>query len=250
MKLYQLSRLSRAGLVFAVLVLYMGVAASVTYIYTHYEKRDERPGLTIDDVKAAYHGLEAPAELVAALERNHPADLPEASRKVLVSWLKGAQVAENFDNLDFGDETPKEIIAQSCVSCHARTPKNSAQGYPKLPLENWDDVKQVAFGRNLAPTAIGNVIVSTHAHALALGIITIGVILAAAGTRFPRGLVGGLGLLAGLGLLVDIGCWWLTRWQADFAWGIIGGGAMFNGGLMLLLTLILLDLLRPAPRST
>lgn len=249
MQLHQLPAAARLGILAITAVLGGGLLSSGWYLYTHYEKRDEKPGLTIDDIKAAYHGLETQAPLKTALERGHPEGLPEESRKVLLSWLESGQVFENYDNIDFADVTPKEILTSSCVSCHARSPKDAKGAYAALPLESWDDVKTVSGSKKLNPYPLNILALSTHTHALAIGTMAAVIVLMTGMTRWPRGLVGLLAFVAGIGLFIDIGSWWVTRQYVDAAWGIVAGGAMFNIASGLMLVMIALECLRPAPRA-
>jgi len=247
-QLHQLPAAARLGILAITAVLGGGFLSSGWYLYYHYEKRDEKPGLTIDDIKAAYHGLETQAPLKTARERGHPEGLPEESRKVLLSWLESGQVFENYDNIDFADVTPKEILTSSCISCHARSPKDAKGAFPSMPLENWDDVKAVSASKKLNPYPINILALSTHTHALAIGTMAAVIVLMTGMTRWPRGLVGFLSLVAGVGLFVDIGSWWVTRHFVEAAWGIVVGGAMFNMASGLLLVMIALGCLRPGPR--
>ena len=57
----------RIGISCLVLVLLGGLAASAMHLFWHYENRDERPGMTMDDLEGAYHGVERTAPILMAL---------------------------------------------------------------------------------------------------------------------------------------------------------------------------------------
>lgn len=238
-----LNPLAKVGVLALLLLLAGGYVTSGLLLYFHYEKRDERPGLTIDDIIGAYHGLQSTAPILAAVERGHPENLPPEARAAFVAWLTGPRVTEDYDNLDLGDNAPVELLAAHCVSCHKRGSPDSVAA--KLPLEFFDDVKKLAVSRKVEPTDLKIVTASTHAHAIALA--TIGLVLAAllALSSWPRGLSGAVIALIGVGICLDIACWWITRLTPLGAYGIVAGGMVHNAGTAAALLLLVIDLCRP-----
>lgn len=200
---------ARLGVSFLVLTLLAGLAASAQHLVWHHQNRDERAGLSLDDLKGAYHGVNVRSPLLTALERSHPADLPQQERDALLKWLRGARISEDYDNLDLGANAPGEIIAARCVSCHSR--QSSDVVAKRLPLEFFDDVKGVAFSRDVRPTDVKILAASTHTHAISLGVLSIVVSLLLCATRWPKRIVGGAVAIMGLALFADIACWWLSR---------------------------------------
>lgn len=245
----------KLGLSGLLLTLLIGLAASAMHLVWHYENRDERPGLTKDDLVSAYHGLNAVAPLLSAVERGHPPELPADQRQVLLDWLRGDRIVEDYDSIDLGDAAPSEIIAQNCLSCHSR---NAAAGDPlarDLPLDRWDDIKKIAYSREIAPAPIKITAVSTHTHALSLGSLTLVVVALAWLTSLPRRLIGVLVALVGVALFLDISAWWLARPYDNWLGAVTGpgwvgvivvAGAVYNTGTVLLTLLTLADLWRPA----
>ena len=248
--LRNLSLGSRFGVMLLLVVLLGGMAASLTHLYWHYSNRDERPEFTIDDIRANYRGLDAPASLLTALERGHPEKLPADRRAALLVWLKGKGLSENYDNLDLGALSPSEIIARNCVECHStKAPATVDAKARAIPLEYWNDVKKVAFSRKVDPTPPKIIAMSTHAHALSLG--TMSLVLAILGwmTLMPRKLIGTLVFLSGLGLLGDIGSWWLARNADIFVTLIAVSGGIYSFCTVALILVIMIDLWLPRPAS-
>lgn len=260
--LRSLGLLPRLGLAATILVFLGGFAASLMHMKTHHAKKDEEPGLSLLDLQGQYHGVRAPSPLVGALERGHPktGELSEAGRTALLDWLLGKndaqgqrpkgggpRIAEDFDNLDLGDNAPAEIMTKSCLSCHKRGSSDPVAS--KLPLEYWDDVKKIAYSKELSPVSTEVLAASTHTHALSLAAVTAVVALLAFGTRWPRGPIGLLVCLAGVGLLVDLAAWWLARESGAFVYALIIGGAAFNGSVVVLLLTILADLMLPTKKT-
>ncbi len=249
LRLCNLSWLARLGIAGLVLAALGGTAASGIYLYLHHENRDERPGMTIDDVKAHYHGIVAEAPLLAALERGHPDDLNADDRERLIEWLRddSSRLSQTFDSLDLGAFAPAEIIAVSCLGCHARTSTGDGEA-ADIPLEYWDDVEALSVSRDVQPVPVLILAASTHTHALGLASIAIAIGLLSLLTRWPRVVVGLVLALTGLGLAADLGGWWLTRTNPAFAYMIVAGGSAFGGGMTLLSLMVLLDICLPAPR--
>ncbi len=234
---------ARLGLTFLVLTILGGLAASLQHLVWHHENRDEQKGISMVDLEGAYRGVQQPAALLTALERNHPAELAAAERDVLLNWLRGSRISEDYDNLDLGDAAPNEIIARSCVSCHGR---NSTDAVAKrLPLEFFDDIRKVAFSRQINPTDVKILAASTHTHALALGSLTIVLALLAFFTRWPGRLIGLGVLLAGAALFADLASWWLAPKSVAFVYVIAAAGGTYTLVTALLCLAVLLDLWLP-----
>jgi hypothetical protein len=239
---------ARLGLTFLVLTLLGGLAASAQHLLWHHQNRDELPGLSMDDLKGAYHGVNVRSPLIVALERAHPDGMPQADRDALLKWLRGTRISEDYDNLDLGAGAPAEIIAARCVSCHSRQSTDSVA--KRLPLEFFDDVKAVAFSRDIRPTDIKILAASTHTHAISLGVLSIVVSLLLYATRWARSLVGAAIALMGLALFADIAAWWLARESAGLVYIIVIAGAIYNALTALTLLAVLADLWLPTRRGS
>lgn len=241
---------TRLGLTGLLAALAIGMAASASHLFTHYDKRDDQKGFTRDDVKSAYHGLEAPSKLLTSLESGHPETLDKDRRDVLVKWIGSGRINEDYENIDLGIASPREIIASSCLECHsARADPAKAQGNT-LRLDSLEDIRKVAFTRKVSPTPQNIVILSLHTHALSLGSLSL--ILAAMlwATRLPRGLVGLLLLVNGLALPIDLASWYFARQYEALVDAIIIAGGIYNGTTALIIGLVFLDLWWPyRPRT-
>jgi hypothetical protein len=239
----------RLGLSLLLCVNLGGFAASGLYLVQHHDNRDERAGFTLDDVRGHYRGVERRAPLLVALERGHPAELdgaPELDttrREMLIAWLAGDRISEDFDDLDLGDDAPAEVLAASCLGCHARNADDPLGR--ALPLEYWDDVRDLAFSREVSPVSDEILLASTHTHAIALGTTSLLLVCLLALTGWPRALKSALALGAGGGLALDLGCWWLAPHSDLAVHGIVIGGVLFAGSVGLVLLAILVDLWRP-----
>ncbi len=275
-RLRHLSVASRLGLTCLIVVFGIGLATSLQLIVDHHQNRDGQPGVSITDVKGAYHGVFVPAPFVTALERGHPAPpappaspvLPAASRDALMDWLLGKKDAagkrpvggnprliEEYDSIDLGDAAPIEIIARSCLSCHsakgaeeiaAKAPAGSAaKKWGGWPLHNLEGVKKIAYEKRIDPPPLQILTKSTHAHAISLATMSVALGALLVLTRWPRSIIGVLIGVAGAGLLMDIGGWWIARKYAAAVYMIMAGGAAYSATNALTLVAIFLELWLP-----
>jgi hypothetical protein len=256
LRLHCLPMAARVSLSCLILVVLGGYLVSGLHMSEHHQNRDGRAGLSMTDLEGAYHGVTSEALLLLALNSNHPAELEgqepleDWAREALLRWLEGDpnKIVPNWDNLDLGDEVPADLLDASCVGCHSRTAAPGLRAEP--PLEYLDDIRAVAFSREIAPSDIKLLIASTHAHSLGLATITLlltGLIFA---TRFGPRLKGWLALAASGGLLLDLAAWWLARESAGFVYLIVLGGVAHAGAMVLIGILILAELwcADPAPK--
>ncbi len=248
-RLRSLPALARLGLTCMLFVLLGGLVTSGLQIVQHHQNRDERPGLSMDDLVGAYHGINTVAPLKRALEADHPEELPEPQRQALLDWLASERISEGYDSLDLGMNAPAEIIAQNCLQCHARQATEGEGIGRTMPLEYWDDVAKLAFSREINPTSIEILIVSTHTHALSIALVTLVATLLLIMTAWPRLVVQWLVLLAGLGLVADVAGQWLARLHESFVYAIVIGGAVFGAATGLMIAAILIDMWIPNRNS-
>jgi hypothetical protein len=238
----------RIGIALTMIVLLGGYIVSGLHMNWHYENRDEEPGLSMNDIIGAYHGVQAPSPLIQALEDGHPETLSDSERDALLNWLRGDQLSQDYDNFDLGEEAPSEIIAFNCLDCHARA-STGDDAMPSVSLEYWDDIQSIAYSKDIKPAGTNIVAMSQHAHAPSMAVILLVVAWLAVCTRFWLGLTGIITLAAGLGLLVDMAGWWITRNFAAFAYAVVAGGGIYAIGTTLLGLMVIVDCLMPSGKA-
>jgi len=238
----------RMGICTLILTLLGGYIVSGIHLRWHYDNRDEVPGLTMNDIVGAYHGVQTPSPLIAALESGHPETIEELERTALLDWLTGDRVSLDFDNLDLGDLAPSEIFAMSCLDCHTRS-ASGPDANPDVPLEYWDDIRKLADSKDIQPSPTAIVATSQHVHAPMMAIVMLVLGMLAAFTRFSLRFTGIILFLAGAGLLIDMAGWWIAREIASFAYAIVIGGGLYAIGTTIFGCLIMLDCVLPAPKT-
>lgn len=240
--------LFRLGVALLVVTLLGGYVVSGLHLRSHYENRDQIPGLTMDDIIGAYHGVQSPSPLVSALESGHPETLSDHERDALLDWLSGDNLSGDYDNLDLGEDAPAEIIAVNCLDCHTRG-ATGEDAMPSVPLEYFDEIERIAHSKDIRPVGENIVAMSQHAHAPTMAVILLVVGAVGLLTRFNARLIGFVVFASGLGLLVDMAGWWITRELAWFAYAVVISGAIYAIGTTLIGLLIVLDCVLPAGKQ-
>jgi hypothetical protein len=238
-KLHGLGLWARLSVTCLILVLAGGYLTSALHLWHHYENKDEQPGLTMDDLIGSFHGMNQPARLLTAVQGTMRQYLPdEEEYQSIIQWLESDRISEDYDSLELGDFAPAEILAIRCLNCHSResVEATGADADKVIPLEYWDDVKQVAFPKNLDPVPIPILITSTHTHALTMPVVAVVTALLFLATAWPRSLRRFVVFLFFFALLLDVGSWWLARVWAPACYLIVLGGGLFGAlaGLQLL----------------
>jgi hypothetical protein len=236
------------GICLLTLTLLGGYIVSGLHLRWHYDNRDESPGLTINDIIGAYHGVQTPSPLITALESGHPESLDSSERTALLDWLGGDRVSLDYDNLDLGDLAPSEIIAVSCLDCHTRS-ATGAEAAPGVSLEYWDDIRSIAGSKDIQPSPTKIIATSQHTHAPMMAIVMLTLGMLCLFTRFSHHIVGIAVFIAGAGLFIDMASWWITREIPAFAYAIVLGGGFYAFGTMISGCLILLDCVLPKPKE-
>jgi hypothetical protein len=241
---------AKLGILCAVIVLFGGYeVAAIKHLVEHHSPRDGVEGFSLSDVEGVYHGLNNPSRLLTMLEQDHAPDLAQDDRAILIDWLQSADVAANYDNLDFAAFTPEEIITANCLDCHGRT--SAVDQGAGIALATWSEIQRFAFPIVVNPADEAIMLASMHAHAPVMAMITITVALLACMAGWAPGwLRGVLIFFAGAALLVDIGSWFPARTYASLTLLILGGGVVHSGAMGLLMVIVAVELLLPRHRES
>lgn len=142
---FQLGSLPLAGKIILTAFLALigfGYLAALGNLYQRHQLADGRSGLSLDDLRAVFHGLSVPAppaeagaaarprvaksRILEQIEpggemRKHLLKGGEAAVRALTAWLEGGAVEEEFDReslVNEGDPAPRAIIERHCLNCH------------------------------------------------------------------------------------------------------------------------------------
>jgi len=249
-RMLQLRRMPFAlslAVTFLIVILGGGYLAAVVHMVHHYENKDEKEGLTLDDLECSFHGMHQEAILIGALKGSMRENVSDEEFAVLLEWLEGDKISETYDAEVYDDEgnmmpVPADIIYDNCRRCHGRSAKEGDGINETVPLEYWDEVKQFAFSKDFDPVPLEILYATTHTHALSMAMITVVSSLLLLASGWPRRLRDFIVLLTFAALLVDLGSWWLAREWAAFCPVIAVSGGIYGGLLSIQLIAAFLDI--------
>lgn len=270
-RLADLSTAARLTLTAFLALVGSGYLVAVAKINVWHNEADGVPGMSPDDLRAIYHGLEktVTAESRATLPspmlrevspggamRKHLMKGGEPAERALIAWIKDGAKADTFDKPGLGqagDPSPRQVIAERCVECHHADGGEeedvpyaaNAKAEPQYELVAKPAVSPLAPAagtteiRRIEPVSTKELLHITHAHILSVPVFALIVaglfLMTGLGPRFKT-VVAPLPLLA---TCVDFGCWWLARPFEPAIFGILAAGALFGTGFGLQIMCIL-----------
>lgn len=196
-------------------VLGVGYLAAMVYVYMSHSGRDGQPGLSAQDIVIAYAGSSSGTKLESALMGPMSKMLQPEENLQIVDWVRKGTNEEEF-NAKIGP-----LMAKRCVVCHN-------DHNPHLPsFESYKGVMKVAekdTGAN-----ISTLVRVSHIHLFGLTFIfyLVGSMFIHAYFRHAW-LQAAIVVTPFLCILTDIASWYLTKLDAEFAWLIIGSGAVMG----------------------
>jgi len=219
-------------------VLSSGFAVAHKYLDHTTEMADGKPGLTMDDITAQFHGDRTKTELkkqvlggmkkffsedkdVSKLTPEDHADIAK-----VVAWNDNGAREEEFWNVkNHNDSDPKYIVNvlynNNCLNCHGEGGKK----HKDSPLDTYAAITRFTKGDEGIDE--GRLLMLSHVHLLGMGMMFLLSGAAVAMTQFPMGLrclviCGGMG-----SILLDIFGWWAVKYGgAPFAPLVMAGGML------------------------
>ncbi|MEE9296682.1 MAG: hypothetical protein V3W34_17195 [Phycisphaerae bacterium] len=253
-----------------------GYLAALGNLYHQFQMADGREGLTLEDLRVTFHGMEVTVEpdssLQPAAAKSRMLEMvepggdmrkqvskggPEAIH-ALEQWLTRGALESEFRRaglVQAGDPSAEQVIERYCLRCHnaADGEKSDTPYGPDLFTTDYEMVwKYAAPGtakaaspagdgqrpqpRRLGPSSVRHLFLITHIHMLSIPVFT----LIVSGLFLLTGLrpvvKGILGPIPMLVLVLEFSSWWLARHSEPFIYLIAACGAVF--GVTLALQLI------------
>lgn len=247
----------------------VGYLVAIANIYHSHTMADGRPGLSFDDIRAVYAGVEVsrtakdvvPSRMLTMLRgamRQYVED--DADFEILEKWLKAGGTREGLEQ---GEPrmTPDRVMIRNCLRCHAQGSGEEIAGRaPFGPDELTVDhdmmkpflatVESEAVERvRLAPQYnLPRLILVSHVHMLSIPMFTLIVGLAFSLTRFPPRAAAWLIPMPMFALALDFAGWWLSRLGDPFVFLVAAGGGLFGLAFGIQIVVTLFDLWRPIRR--
>lgn len=262
-----------AKLTLTVFVALIGVGylVAVAKINVWHNDADGVPGMSPDDLRAVYHGLEVSVtsevrERLAApmlrevspggAMRKHLLKGGETAERALIGWLKNGAEAEAFGRAGLaqaGDPSAKQVIAERCVECHHADGGEeedipyaaNAEAEPDYQLVARQAKSPVGPAtsktetRRIEPISVRELLHVTHAHILSIPVFALIVAVLFLMTGLGPKIKFVLAPLPLVATMLDFSCWWLARAFEPAIYGILAAGSLFGTGLGLQILCVL-----------
>jgi hypothetical protein len=201
------------------LMIGIGYLAALTYLFlVDVEPHAAKGQGLIEGIAEKYHG--APTKLEIALQGPMSDKIDPAGKARLLAWLRDGAKEDSF-------QTIKPLIDAACASCHsANSGVKRKNGEPAPSFATYEEFSAVAE-INVGPS-IASLARVSHVHIFGISFLFFltGFIFSLSSTPpWFRVLLIATPYAA---IVADIGAWWLTKWEAFFAWVVVGGGALMG----------------------
>lgn len=248
-----------------------GYLFGVANIVLQHQDADLEPGLSLDDLRRTFHGMEKTVTPQARVTvnskmleqvrpggemREHLEPGGQTAIRGLITWLaSGAREADFAKQglTEAGDPSARDVIAAHCVECHNADGGDmedvpyaaTAKAVPEYSLvmatatpeyDRHESGPQVLV---LAPTSVKRFVHITHVHMLTIPVFTLIVGSLFLLTQFGPKVKLILGPLPMLAVMLDIGSWWLARFLEPCIYVIAAAGAIFGAAYALQVLCIL-----------
>ncbi len=238
----------------------VGYLIGVRNIFEHHSEADLQPGLTVDDLRRNYHGLEV--ESTSDARKHTPSIMEKMVRpggpmrkflekggepaiRGLTAWLEGGSEEEAFARADLaepGAPSAQRVIGMQCVRCHNSTDGEMADvPYAQSVMDEAEYGLVMALAAppggkptpgtktmQLAPIGRPELVQVTHAHIMAIPVFTLIVGGLFLFTGLPTKLKSVIAPLPMVVLCADFASWWLARSIEPFIYVIAAAGAVFG----------------------
>lgn len=194
----------------------IGYLFGLTHLYYTHQMRDGQPGMSIQDVMIAYYGSQDKTRLGSAINGG-PMELNLKSvddKEKILAWLSTGKLKAHFEQ----DVAP--ILNRDCTGCH------NGETNPSLPnLTTYEGVMDVASSK---AASLPGLVKISHIHLFGIAFILLFVgrifIYSDMSVSLKRIIV----MIPFLSLLIDTTSWFITRTYPNFAYVVVGSGAMMG----------------------
>jgi hypothetical protein len=260
---FRLAQLSFAGKLTVTLFLLIvgpGYLFGTANILLKHQNADGEPGLTVDDLRATFHGLTKTFKpedkrivnsamlkqvLPGGEMREYLDKGGEPAVRTLTKWLENAALKEEFTKpglVEAGDPTPQQVIQAQCIECHNADGGDmeeipyaaDAEAEPEYDLvmatakPNFKTETSGEQTIEIKPTSEARLVHITHVHVLTMPVFSFLVAALFLMTGVPQVLKTLVAPLPLLAVFLDIGSWWAARYFEPFIYVIGAAGGLFG----------------------
>jgi hypothetical protein len=214
----------RLGLTAFLVVAGIGYLLGFANIYLTYSPNDQKPGLSVADVRLAFYGSRDGTKLEKAIQGGMGQYLAsDADLEKIRKWVR-----EGGKESDF--VTVQPVFAASCDGCHSAASRTAG-----VVTEDYAGVSPLLAQDAGMP--LSRLVQISHTHVLAALPVIFLLCLVFSFARYPQAVKGTVIVFSLLAIPADVGSWWLARASAALAPLVILGGVCLGlafGALVLL----------------
>ena len=199
----------------ALITLGFGYVFAMIQVYTVHAGLDGKPGIDASDIAIAYSGNANTNKLQEALNGPMMANAPSRERRAIIDWA-----SDGADQAQFQKDI-KPILDSRCMRCH----DGHASGAPLFTTFE----AFVSYAKPDTGMSLATLVRVSHIHLFGMTFIffVLGLIFNHAYVR-PAWLKSLVVAIPFLTIVTDIGSWYLTKLNTNFAWIIIASGALMG----------------------
>jgi hypothetical protein len=197
------------------LTIGLGYIAALANLYYTHQGRDDKAGLSVEDVIVYYHGSKLQTRLGNAITGIMEPNLKFKSDKdVILTWIQAGADEAGYE------EKIAPILNRDCVTCH------SPSINPALPdLNNYEGVSKVAHAGGATTASLIRV---SHIHLFGIAFILFFVgkifLLCNINVYVKRIAV----IIPFAAMLLDVLSWFITQSIPSFAYVVVASGALMG----------------------
>ena len=219
---------SKIGITAFLIIAGIGYITGFLNILLTYSPTDEKPGLSVQDVRISFYGARDKTAFEASIDGSMKQYFAgDNEYQKVKDWLAAGAKEEEFAGLE-------PIMAVSCNTCHS-----AAAMVADVVTETYGDIEP--FLTQDTGKSVGRLVSLTHTHLMSTLILIFGLVLIFGLTKFSE-VIKIIVITFSFGsLVVDLGAWWLAKLAAGLAPLVIIGGASLGVTFAALVLLSLYD---------
>lgn len=194
----------------------IGYLFGLTHLYYTHQMRDGQAGMSIQDVMIAYYGSQDKTRLGSAINGGpmEPNLKSVDDKEEILAWISTDKSKEDFE------EKIAPILNRDCTGCH------NTEANPSLPnLTTYEGVMEVVSSK---ATPVPSLVKISHIHLFGIAFILLFVgrifIYSDMSVALKRIII----VIPFLSLLIDTMSWFITRNYPNFAYVVVGSGAIMG----------------------
>jgi len=218
----------KLGLTAFLVIAGIGYLLGFANIYLTYSPVDQKPGLSITDIRIAFYGQAGTTKLESALAGSMKQYLAsDADGKKITEWIRAGTKESDFAGV-------KKAFT-SCDACHSREAKVA-----DVVTEDYAGASALVVRDS--GKSIPRLVALSHTHVLATLPVIFLLCLVFSFSRFPDAFKGVVILFSFASIVADIGSWWLAKASGALAILVLLGGICLAISFLALILLSLYDI--------